>query len=259
MRFVKMHGIGNDYVFVNGFEQTVEDPSSLAIKIADRHYGVGGDGLILVLPPEPQVDAHVRMRMFNADGSEAEMCGNGVRCVCKLAHDHGICTNNPMRIQTGNGVLTLSYTTDNHGKVNQVTVNMGQPILEAATIPVAIEGIAATAQVVDVPIFDRVDWSQAHPSNWYESAIKAGRDIRMTCVSLGNPHAIIYCDNLDAVPLASVGRLLETHPMFPNRVNIHFVVRSRVRPKSRCAPGNEVAAERSRAAPGRRPWRSPVC
>lgn len=224
MRFIKMHGIGNDYVFVNAFEESIDRPSQLAIKVADRHFGVGGDGLILVLPPEQGTNAHVRMRMFNADGSEAEMCGNGVRCVCKLAHDHGICTANPMCVQTGYGVLTLSFTTNDHGNVDQVTVDMGNPILEAAAIPVAVEGIATTAQVVDVPIFNLVDWSDTNPSNWYELAFNGRQDIHMTCVSMGNPHAIIYCDHLEAVPLASVGPLLETHPMFPNRINVHFVV-----------------------------------
>src|SRR5687768_16103160 len=110
IRFTKMHGIGNDYVYVNGFDagnDRIEDPADVARKISDRHYGVGSDGLILVLPPEQGVGAHVRMRMFNADGSESEMCGNGIRCVCKLAHDRGISTANPMKVQTGRGVLTL--------------------------------------------------------------------------------------------------------------------------------------------------------
>jgi diaminopimelate epimerase len=218
-----MHGIGNDYVFVNGFEQPVDDPEGLAPRIADRHFGVGGDGLILLLPPEQGVDAHVRMRMFNADGSEAEMCGNGVRCICKLAHDHGICDANPMRVQTGHGVLTLSYTTDATGKVDQVTVDMGEPILEAGRVPVSLAGVDLATRVIDHPIFDLVDWSRTSPPNWYESAINAYEDIRITCVSMGNPHVVIYCDNLDEVPVASVGRVLETHAMFPSRVNIHFV------------------------------------
>ena len=223
MRFIKMHGIGNDYVFVNGFEQSVDDPAVLASKIADRHYGVGGDGLILVLPPEQNNGAHVRMRMFNADGSEAEMCGNGIRGVCKLAHDHGLCDANPMLVQTGNGVLTLRYTIDPNGKVDQVTVDMGNPVLEAANVPVRLEGLAPTSHVIDHPIFGLVDWNQTTPANWYEAAINAYDDIKMTCVSMGNPHAVIYCDNLDEVPIESVGRVLETHPMFPNRVNVHFV------------------------------------
>jgi len=142
MRFIKMHGIGNDYVYVNGFVETVGDPAALAEEIADRHTGVGGDGLILVLPPEDGVDAHVRMRMFNADGSESEMCGNGIRCVCKLAYDHevapGIREAKPMKIQTGAGVLTLEYTTNGSGRVEQVTVDMGAPILEPEKVPVIL-------------------------------------------------------------------------------------------------------------------------
>src|SRR6185437_584353 len=120
MRFTKMHGIGNDYVYVNGFEQTVRDPSALAKAVSDRHFGIGGDGLILILPSDK---ADVRMRMFNADGSEAEMCGNGVRCIAKYAFDHGLSKNNPMKVETGRGVLTLSLEASG-GKVRQVTVNM---------------------------------------------------------------------------------------------------------------------------------------
>jgi len=115
MKFTKMHGIGNDYVYVNGFDEDVADPAALAPAIADRHTGVGGDGLILILPPEPGVSAEVRMRMFNADGSEAEMCGNGVRCVAKYAHDHGLTGAKPMRVQTGAGVLSLAYETQPNG------------------------------------------------------------------------------------------------------------------------------------------------
>src|SRR5436309_11992854 len=128
MRFTKMHGIGNDYVYVNGFEERVADPAAVARKIADRHFGVGGDGLILILPSDK---ADVRMRMFNADGSEAEMCGNGVRCVAKYAYDHGLTQNNPMRVETGRGVLSLALVTRG-GKVEEVTVNMDQPILDLA-------------------------------------------------------------------------------------------------------------------------------
>ncbi len=192
MRFTKMHGIGNDYVYVNGFEETVDDPASLARVIADRHTGVGGDGLILVLPPAPGVNAHVRMRMFNADGSEAEMCGNGLRCVCKLAHDRGICTANPMRIKTGNGVLTLDYTTNGDGKVDQVTVDMGEPILDLPDIP------------VDEAQFD-------------------DRLAGATFVSMGNPHVVLYVDDVAAIELEKIGPELEHHAAFPNRMNIHFV------------------------------------
>src|SRR5690606_3268233 len=161
-----------------------DDPAALAPRIADRHFGVGGDGLILVLPPEPGVDAHVRMRMFNADGSEAEMCGNGIRCVCKLAHDHGITAANPMRIQTAAGVLSLTYTTDAGGKVDQVTVDMGEPILEAQRIPVAIPGVAPDAQVIDVD-----GPADACPGPQHAQAMgESGVIPRITCVSMGNPH-----------------------------------------------------------------------
>src|SRR5579859_4798629 len=132
MRFTKMHGIGNDYVYVNGFEETVANPVATAVKVSDRHFGIGSDGLILILPSDK---ADVRMRMFNADGSESEMCGNGVRCVAKYAYDHGLTRNNPMRIETGRGVLLLAFETD-QGKVRQVTVDMGEPILALPEIPV---------------------------------------------------------------------------------------------------------------------------
>src|SRR5690349_16377038 len=132
MRFTKMHGIGNDYVYVNGFQETVPDPARVAKLVSDRHFGIGSDGLILILPSDK---ADVRMRMFNADGSEAEMCGNGVRCVAKYAYDHGLSKQNPMRVETGRGILTLSLIVDN-GKVRQVTVDMGEPILSLPDIPV---------------------------------------------------------------------------------------------------------------------------
>ena len=145
MNFIKMHGIGNDYVYVNGFEQVVEDPTAIAPQISDRHFGVGADGLILILPPADGVNAHVRMRMFNADGSESEMCGNGIRCVCKFAHDHGLTTANPMRIQTGNGVLTLQYHLDDNENVSQVTVDMGVPELSPDLIPFEQAKVGSTS------------------------------------------------------------------------------------------------------------------
>src|SRR5688500_14157592 len=139
MKFTKMHGIGNDYVYVNGFEGTVPDPVAVAKKVSDRHFGVGGDGLILILPSD---QADVRMRMFNADGSESEMCGNGVRCVAKYAFDHGLTKNNPMTVETGRGVLRLSLQPGKDGKVKRVTVDMGAPILELADVPVDHEKVA---------------------------------------------------------------------------------------------------------------------
>ena len=218
MRFTKMHGIGNDYVYVNGFTETVADPAKTAIAVANRHFGVGGDGLILVMPPTAAAgDAHVRMRMFNADGSESEMCGNGIRCVCKFAHDHGISTANPMRIETGRGVLTLRYTTDSHDKVDQVTVDMGEPILEPAKVPVAIRDVA---QVVNHSVRTLIDWPANLPASWINDC---GLDPRMTCVSMGNPHATFFCKDVAKVPLEIVGPVIERHPVFPRRINVHFV------------------------------------
>ncbi len=210
MRFVKMQGLGNDYVYVNGFDQRVEAPATLAVRIADRHFGVGGDGLILVLPPTSGVDAEARMRMFNADGSEAEMCGNGVRCVCKFVHDFGIATANPMRIETGSGVLTLSYTLDATGKVDLVTVNMGVPNLIPAQVPVEVASLRATGQPQTFVIPDA-------------PAVPGLKEVAATFVSMGNPHATIYVPDAAAVNLTAVGSKLETHPAFPRRMNIHFV------------------------------------
>src|SRR5689334_14325780 len=135
MKFTKMHGIGNDYVYVNGFEEQIADPAEVAREVSDRHFGIGSDGLIMIVPSDK---ADVRMRMYNADGSEAEMCGNGVRCVAKYAFDHGLTRNNPMKVETGRGVLTLDLKLSG-GKVELVTVNMGQPILEPKEIPVDVK------------------------------------------------------------------------------------------------------------------------
>src|SRR6185295_19372534 len=142
MKFTKMHGIGNDYVYVNCFDDTVADPSRIAPLVSDRHTGIGGDGLILIMPSQK---ADVRMRMFNADGLEGEMCGNGIRCVAKYAFDHGLTKNNPMKVETGRGVLSLAL--DVHGgQVDQVTVNMAHPILDLPQIPVDGEMLVAGAR-----------------------------------------------------------------------------------------------------------------
>ena len=207
MKFTKMHGLGNDYVYVNGFEETVDDPASLAPIIADRHRGVGGDGLILILPPAEGVDADVRMRMFNADGSEAEMCGNGVRCVAKYAHDHALTANKPMRVQTGNGVLSIDFCTDEADKLTEATVDMGEPILEAAKVPVKIPDVPGDAHVINHPFAGAGEL----------------QDDRMTCVSMGNPHVVFFCDEVDTVPLRVIGPKIEKHAYFPNRINVHIV------------------------------------
>jgi diaminopimelate epimerase len=208
MRFVKMHGIGNDYVYVDAFNQNIAHPEALARRVADRHFGIGGDGLILVAPPTDAAKkegATVRMRMFNADGSEAEMCGNGIRCVAKFAYDRRLTEQNPMKIETGNGILSVDLKVD-AGKVSAVTVNMGPPILDLEKIPVDAKWLGATD---NVRVFH----------------IPAGTSLGVaaTFVSMGNPHAVIYVDDVKSVDLNKIGPTLERHQAFPRRINVHFV------------------------------------
>ncbi|REK07911.1 MAG: diaminopimelate epimerase [Planctomycetota bacterium] len=214
MQFTKMHGIGNDYVYVDCFAETFpSDPGALARQMADRHFGVGGDGVIFICPSEV---ASARMRMFNADGSEAEMCGNGIRCVAKYVYDHGIAREPHLKIETGAGVLALDLETAD-GKVSRVRVNMGQPILAPDKIPVALAAFSQD-RVVDVPLDAYVELPNA--DGWIDTS---GLDPRMTCVSMGNPHAVLYCKSTSAVPLETIGPQLETAPIFPARMNVHFV------------------------------------
>ncbi|MBL9120323.1 MAG: diaminopimelate epimerase [Phycisphaerae bacterium] len=223
MRFVKMHGIGNDYVYVNAFEERIADAAALARSVSNRHTGVGSDGLILVAPPTV-TDADVRMRMFNADGSESEMCGNGVRCVAKFAIDRGLATTNPIRVETGRGVLRIDWSAGADGRVELATVDMGAPILAAEEIPVRIPGVDPNARVVSHPISRSMLLGSAHEAHGAESWIDAcGCELTMTCVSMGNPHAVIFCRQVAEVPLERVGPALERHEWFPRRINIHFV------------------------------------
>ncbi len=199
MRFTKLHGIGNDYVYVDCVRNPPpRHPAELSVKVSDRHFGIGSDGLILICPSER---ADVRMRMFNADGSESEMCGNGVRCVAKFAFDHGLTKNNPMTVETGRGVLTLHLDLAG-GKAERVTVDMGEPILDADKIPTTLPGPRVVNQRYGETTLD---------------------PFLLTCVSMGNPHAVIYCDDVSQVPLERVGPLLEKAPVFPRRINVHFV------------------------------------
>jgi diaminopimelate epimerase len=209
LKFTKMHGLGNDYVFVSLFDQTVDDPATLAIAISNRRRGVGSDGLILVGPAEAN-DAHVRMHVFNADGSRAEMCGNGIRCVAKLAYERGWARQRALRVQTDSGVLAADLTVDESDSVQQVRVDMGPPVLDPPRIPVAVGGERVVG--MSVPL--------------------AGKVLSATCVSMGNPHAVFFTKTLNQVPLGEWGPKLEKHPLFPRRINVHFaeVVRpSRVR------------------------------
>ena len=210
MRFTKMHGLGNDYVYVSTFtEATPADPAALSVRVSDRHFGIGSDGLILIAPSEV---ADARMRMFNADGSESEMCGNGLRCVAKYVHDHGIAVKTRLTLETGRGVLTVDLEIRD-GKAERVRVNMGAPILDAARIPTTLPG----DPVVNVPL---IDLPTNVPVGW---AAACGLDPRMTCVSMGNPHVVIYCGDVAEVPLDLVGPVLENAAVFPKRINVHFV------------------------------------
>jgi diaminopimelate epimerase len=209
MRFTKMHGIGNDYVYVDCITNPgPHDPAGLSRRISDRHFGVGSDGLILICRSER---ADARMRMFNADGSESEMCGNGVRCVAKFIHDHGLVRKSTVTVETGRGVLTLDLET-RAGKVERVRVDMGEPILEAERIPTTLPG----PRVVDSPL----PWPAGPAKDWTDAC---GLDARITCVSMGNPHVVLYCRDVAKMPLETVGPVLETLPVFPRRINVHFV------------------------------------
>jgi len=194
-----MQGAGNDYVYINGFEEAPADPAALAREISDRHFGIGADGLILILPSQV---ADVRMRMFNADGSEAEMCGNGVRCVAKFAFDHGLSARRELRVETGDGIKFLQLFLNGTGKVDKVRVDMGRPRLRRHEIPMTG---APEDQVVE------------------EELVVDGHPFRVTCVSMGNPHCVIYVEGLDDFPVARFGPLIERHPLFPRRTNVEFV------------------------------------
>lgn len=211
MRFTKMHGLGNDYVYVNCFEEKIANPAKLSQIVSDRHFGIGSDGLILIGPSRK---ADVRMRIFNADGSEAEMCGNGIRCVAKFSYEHKLAKADKtftvpgrppcpasLSIETGSGVKNVGLTIDDKDKVQKVCVNMGQPTLIPKDIPVKLSG----EKVIDEPIEI------------------LGEKLRMTCVSMGNPHAVFFCDDVSLIELEKFGPAIEKHSIFPNRTNVHFV------------------------------------
>lgn len=199
MKFTKMHGAGNDYVYVNCFAETVVNPAEVAIQVSNRNFGIGSDGLILIMPSDK---ADVRMRMFNSDGSESEMCGNGIRCVAKYAYDHGIVTKTEITAETGAGILTLQLFPNAANKVDRVRVNMGPPRLSREEIP--MNG-TPTPQVVaeELTVLDKT--------------------FKITCVSMGNPHCIIYVDDVDNFPVATYGPLIENHQLFPRRTNVEFI------------------------------------
>lgn len=200
MKFTKMHGAGNDYVYVDCFAKKVPpDLPELARKISHRHFGVGGDGLILIHPSDV---ADARMQMFNADGSESEMCGNGIRCVAKYVHDHGITSNTSLTIETGAGILGIDLHLGTDKKVSQVTVDMGVPELEAPQIPTTL---VESGHVIDLDVEF------------------GGQPFKATCVSMGNPHCIVFVKEASDELVLRLGPVIESDPRFPNRTNIEFI------------------------------------
>lgn len=197
MKFTKMHGCGNDYVYVNLFEETIKNPAELSIKISDRHFGIGSDGLITIGPSEI---ADFTMHIYNADGSEAEMCGNGVRCVGKYVYDHGLTDKTEVTVETGAGIKILILNVKD-GKVDTVRVDMGEPAFAPVEIPVIAEG----EKVIAAPI------------------IVGDKEWKMTCVSMGNPHAVVFVDDVKYFPIENYGPLFEHHACFPQRTNTEFV------------------------------------
>ena len=197
MKFTKMHGCGNDYVYVNCFEETVKNPEEAAKIVSDRHYGIGSDGLILICPSDK---ADFRMAMYNLDGSEGKMCGNGVRCIAKYVYDHHLTDKTRISLETLGGIKYLDLNIKN-GKVETVVVDMGEPVLTPEDIPVAVSGDRA----VNIPL-------EVDGKVWY-----------MTCISMGNPHAVVFVDNTKDLDLEKIGPKFEKHPIFPEQVNTEFV------------------------------------
>ena len=197
MKFTKMHGCGNDYVYVNGFTEKVAEKPKAVVALSDRHFGIGSDGVIFINPSQ---QADFEMEMYNADGTRAEMCGNGIRCVGKYVYDHGMTDKTSITVESFGKVKYLDLTVEN-GKVVKVKVNMGKPELTAKDVPVVSEH----EQVID------------------EEIIVKGKSYRMTCVSMGNPHAVVFMDDVEHLAIEEIGPYFENHERFPNRTNTEFV------------------------------------
>lgn len=197
MRFTKMHGNGNDYIYVNCFEETVPDPAALAVRMSKPHFGVGSDGLVLI---EPCQGADFRMRILNSDGSQAEMCGNATRCIGKYVYERGLTDKTEVSLMTGGGLKILQLNVQ-EGKVLTVRVDMGAPVFAPESIPVDLPG----------------EMVMGHPVE------AGGESWRIHCVSMGNPHAVVFVDDPDQIDLPHYGSLLEHHKLFPRRANIEFV------------------------------------
>lgn len=195
--FTKMHGTGNDYVYVDLFQQKLENQAEVAKVVSDRHFGIGADGLICIAPSET---ADCRMIMYNADGSEGAMCGNGIRCVAKYVYDHGIVRKDHMSVETKSGIKQLELTVED-GKAVYVKVNMGEAVLKPSEIPVQAEGEDFIARQIEA----------------------GGENYTVTCVSMGNPHCVVFTEGIDGMDLEKTGPLFENHPLFPDRINTEFV------------------------------------
>ena len=197
MKFTKMQGIGNDYIYVNCFEEKVDGPERVSQIVSDRHFGIGGDGLVLIMPSEK---ADFRMRMFNADGSEGNMCGNATRCIGKFVYDNGLTDKTEITLETKSGIKYLTLYPEN-GKVKMVLVNMGKAVLTPADIPMKAEGESFINKPIEV----------------------LGSEVYITAVSMGNPHAVTYVDDVMSLDLEKIGPAFENHPIFPERVNTEFI------------------------------------
>ena len=197
LQFTKMQGLGNDYVYVDCTKKKLENASEVAVKVSDRHFGIGSDGLILI---NASSVADFEMEMYNADGSRGEMCGNGIRCVAKYVYDYGLTDQTHISVETLGGIKYLDLTVE-EGRVRQVRVDMGRPMLCPAEIPVIANG----ESVIDMPI--EVD----------------GTEYRMTAVGMGNPHTVVFVEDVDGLEIEQIGPKFEHHPCFPNRVNTEFV------------------------------------
>lgn len=199
MKFTKMHGTGNDYIYINGFTEQIENPAEASIRWSDRHKGIGSDGLVLILPSE---NCDFKMRMFNADGSESEMCGNASRCIGKYVYDNGMTRKTEVSLETLAGVKVLKLFPGKDGKIDTVTVDMGEPVLEALKIPTTLKG----SPVIDEPV-------------------AFGKDLQyhVTAVSMGNPHAVIFTTAIDKLNLPETGPKIENASVFPNRTNTEFI------------------------------------
>lgn len=199
MKFTKMHGTGNDYIYVNGFEETIENPAAFAIQYSDRHKGIGSDGLVIIHPSDT---CDFRMQMLNADGSEAEMCGNASRCIGKFVYDKGLTNKTEITLETLAGIKVLKLFINDNNEVEKVTVDMGEPILEAKLIPTTFEGSSVVKQLASFGQYTN-----------YE----------LTCVSMGNPHAVIFMDDVLNLDLPKIGPVVENSIYFPKRTNTEFV------------------------------------